>query len=322
MKFHILALILGFLLDLAFGDPRWLYHPIRLIGNLTAWADNPFWAVFPKSEKGELTAGVFFAVFVVVVSTAVPALVLFLAAKISIWLAFALEVFWSFQILAAKSLKTESMRVYEALKEGELEKARKAVSMIVGRDTERLTEEGVAKAAVETVAENSSDGVVAPLIFLAVGGPVLGFFYKSVNTLDSMVGYKNDRYLYFGRFSAKLDDVLNFIPARISGLLLVTASPLAGLDVKGAWRIFKRDRKNHASPNSAQTEAAAAGALGVQLAGDAWYFGKLYKKPTIGDALRPVGYEDIRRVNRLMYAAVCLALALAAAAAGILELCF
>ena len=322
MKFHILALILGFLLDLAFGDPRWLYHPIRLIGNLTAWVEKPFRAVFPKSEKGELTAGVFFAVFVVAVSTAVPALVLFLAAKISIWLAFALEVFWSFQILAAKSLKTESMRVYEALKEGELEKARKAVSMIVGRDTERLTEEGVAKAAVETVAENSSDGVVAPLIFLAVGGPVLGFFYKSVNTLDSMVGYKNDRYLYFGRFSAKLDDVLNFIPARISGLLLVAASPLAGLDVKGAWRIFKRDRKNHASPNSAQTEAAAAGALGVQLAGDAWYFGKLYKKPTIGDALRPVGYEDIRRVNRLMYAAVCLALALAAAAAGILELCF
>ena len=322
MKFHILALILGFLLDLAFGDPRWLYHPIRLIGNLIAWAEKPFRAVFPKSEKGELTAGVFFAVFVVAVSSAVPALVLFLAAKLSIWLAFALEVFWSFQILAAKSLKTESMRVYEALKEGELEKARKAVSMIVGRDTERLTEEGVAKAAVETVAENSSDGVVAPLIFLAVGGPVLGFFYKSVNTLDSMVGYKNDRYLYFGRFSAKLDDVLNFIPARISGLLLVTASPLAGLDVKGAWRIFKRDRKNHASPNSAQTEAAAAGALGVQLAGDAWYFGKLYKKPTIGDALRPVGYEDIRRVNRLMYAAVCLALALAAAAAGILELCF
>ena len=322
MKFHILALILGFLLDLAFGDPRWLYHPIRLIGNLIAWAEKPFRAVFPKSEKGELTAGVFFAVFVVAVSTAVPALVLFLAAKLSIWLAFALEVFWSFQILAAKSLKTESMRVYEALKEGELEKARKAVSMIVGRDTERLTEEGVAKAAVETVAENSSDGVVAPLIFLAVGGPVLGFFYKSVNTLDSMVGYKNDRYLYFGRFSAKLDDVLNFIPARISGLLLVAASPLAGLDVKGAWRIFKRDRKNHASPNSAQTEAAAAGALGVQLAGDAWYFGKLYKKPTIGDALRPVGYEDIRRVNRLMYAAVCLALALAAAAAGILELCF
>ena len=271
MKFHILALILGFLLDLAFGDPRFLYHPIRLIGNLIAWAEKPFRAVFPKSEKGELAAGAFFAVFVMAVSTAVPALILWLAARASIWLAFGLEVFWSFQILAAKSLKSESMKVYEALKEGNLEKARTAVSMIVGRDTQSLTEEGVAKAAVETVAENSSDGVVAPLIFLAVGGPVLGFFYKAVNTLDSMVGYKNDRYLYFGRFSAKLDDVLNFIPSRLSGLLLVAASPLAGLDFKGAWRIFKRDRKNHASPNSAQTEAAAAGALGVQLAGDAYY---------------------------------------------------
>ena len=322
MRFHISALILGFLLDLAFGDPRWLYHPIRLIGNLIAAAEKPFRAVFPKSEKGELAAGVFFAVFVVAVSTAVPALILFLAARISVWLAFALEVFWSFQILAARSLKSESMKVHEALKNGSLEDARKAVSMIVGRDTQNLTEEGVAKAAVETVAENSSDGVVAPLIFLALGGPVLGFFYKSVNTLDSMVGYKNDRYLYFGRFSAKLDDVLNFIPSRISGLLLVAASPLAGLDIKRAWRIFRRDRKNHASPNSAQTEAAAAGALGVQLAGDAWYFGKLYKKPTIGDPFRPVEYEDIRRVNRLMYAAVCLALLIAAAAAVILELCF
>ena len=321
MKFHILALILGFLLDLAFGDPRFLYHPVRLIGNLIAWAEKPFRAVFPKSEKGELAAGAFFAVFVTAVSTAVPALILWLAARASFWLAFVLEVFWSFQILAAKSLKSESMKVYEALKEGKLEKARTAVSMIVGRDTQSLTEEGVAKAAVETVAENSSDGVVAPLIFLAVGGPVLGFFYKSVNTLDSMVGYKNDRYLYFGRFSAKLDDILNFIPSRVSGLLLVAASPLAGLDFKGAWRIFKRDRKNHASPNSAQTEAAAAGALGVQLAGDAYYFGKLYKKPTIGDAQRPVEYEDIRRVNRLMYAAVWLALLIAAAIAAALEFC-
>ena len=251
------------------------------------------------------------------VSTAVPALLLALASRLSSWLAFALEVFWSFQILAAKSLKSESMKVYAALKEGDLPKARKAVSMIVGRDTQKLTEEGVAKAAVETVAENSSDGVIAPLLFLALGGPALGFFYKAVNTLDSMVGYKNDTYLYFGRFSAKLDDVLNFIPSRISGLLLVLASPLAGLSMEGAWKIFRRDRRNHASPNSAQTEAAAAGALGVQLAGDAYYFGKLYKKPTIGDPLRPVEYEDIRRVNRLMYAAVCLALVLASAAANL-----
>lgn len=322
MTFHISALILGFLLDQAFGDPRWLYHPIRLIGNLIAWAEKPFRAAFPKSEKGELAAGTFFAVFVVAVSTAVPAILLALASRLSLWLVFALEVFWSFQILAAKSLKSESMKVYAALKEGDLPKARKAVSMIVGRDTQKLTEEGVAKAAVETVAENSSDGVIAPLLFLALGGPALGFFYKAVNTLDSMVGYKNDTYLYFGRFSAKLDDVLNFIPSRISGLLLVLASPLAGLSMKGAWKIFQRDRRNHASPNSAQTEAAAAGALGVQLAGDAYYFGKLYKKPTIGDPLRPVEYEDIRRVNRLMYAAVCLALVLVVLAAAAANLSF
>ena len=322
MTFHISALVLGFLLDLAFGDPRWLYHPIRLIGNLIAWAEKPFRAAFPKSEKGELAAGTFFAVFVVAVSTAVPALLLALASRLSLWLVFALEVFWSFQILAAKSLKSESMKVYAALKEGDLPKARKAVSMIVGRDTQDLSEEGVAKAAVETVAENSSDGVIAPLLFLALGGPALGFFYKAVNTLDSMVGYKNDTYLYFGRFSAKLDDVLNFIPSRISGLLLVLASPLAGLSMEGAWKIFRRDRRNHASPNSAQTEAAAAGALGVQLAGDAYYFGKLYKKPTIGDPLRPVEYEDIRRVNRLMYAAVCLALVLVVLAAAAANLSF
>ena len=322
MTFHISALVLGFLLDLAFGDPRWLYHPIRLIGNLIAWAEKPFRAAFPKSEKGELAAGTFFAVFVVAVSTAAPAILLALASRLSLWLVFALEVFWSFQILAAKSLKSESMKVYAALKEGDLPKARKAVSMIVGRDTQNLSEEGVAKAAVETVAENSSDGVIAPLLFLALGGPALGFFYKAVNTLDSMVGYKNDTYLYFGRFSAKLDDVLNFIPSRISGLLLVLASPLAGLSMEGAWKIFRRDRRNHASPNSAQTEAAAAGALGVQLAGDAYYFGKLYKKPTIGDPLRPVEYEDIRRVNRLMYAAVCLALVLVVLAAAAANLSF
>lgn len=320
MTFHILALLLGILLDLVFGDPRWLYHPVCLIGALISRTEKILRSVFPKTEKGELAGGVFLTVIVAAVSTALPALILYLAGKLSVWFVFALEVFWSFQILAVKSLKSESMKVYEALKRGNLENARKAVSMIVGRDTQKLTEEGVAKAAVETVAENFSDGVMAPLLFLAVGGPVLGFFYKSVNTLDSMVGYKNDRYLYFGRFSAKLDDVLNFIPSRVSALLLVAASPLAGLDAGEAWRIFRRDRKNHASPNSAQTESAAAGALGVQLAGDAYYFGKLYQKPTIGDPGRPVEFEDIRRVNRLMYTAVCLAavLALAAAAAGFL----
>ena len=206
------------------------------------------------------------------------------------------------------------MKVYEALKKDDLEGARYAVSMIVGRDTQVLDATGVAKAAVETVAENTSDGVIAPLIYLAIGGPILGFMYKAINTMDSMVGYKNDKYMYFGRCAAKLDDVVNYIPARISALLMIAASFLPGkaYDGKGAWRIWRRDRRKHASPNSAQTEAVCAGSLGVQLAGDASYFGKIVKKPTIGDALRPVEYEDIKRANGLLYrtAILCECLAL------------
>ena len=195
------------------------------------------------------------------------------------------------------------MKVYQKLKENDLPGARYAVSMIVGRDTENLSETGVTKAAVETIAENTSDGVIAPLLFLALGGPALGFLYKSINTMDSMVGYKNDKYLYFGRAAAKFDDVMNFIPARLSAIMMILAAPLVKLDGASAWKIFKRDRLNHASPNSAQTEAVMAGALQVQLAGDAWYFGKKHEKPTIGDAVRPVEIEDIARANKLLYAA-------------------
>ena len=205
-------------------------------------------------------------------------------------------------------------KVYKALKKDDLEGARYAVSMIVGRDTQVLDATGVAKAAVETVAENTSDGVIAPLIYLAIGGPILGFMYKAINTMDSMVGYKNDKYMYFGRCAAKLDDVVNYIPARISALLMIAVSFLPGkaYDGKGAWRIWRRDRRKHASPNSAQTEAVCAGSLGVQLAGDASYFGKIVKKPTIGDAHRPVEYEDIKRANGLLYrtAILCECLAL------------
>ncbi len=307
MRQTVLILILGLLLDLIFGDPYWLYHPVRLIGLLISKLEAVFRKLFPRTEKGELAAGVCLGLSVTAISAGVPLLVLLLAARIHPGLAFGLGVFWDYQLLAVKSLKSESMKVYAALQEGDLEKARQAVSMIVGRDTLELTEEEVAKAAVETVAENTSDGVIAPMIFLALGGPVLGFFYKAVNTLDSMVGYKNEAYLYLGRFSARLDDVLNFIPARLSGVLFVLVSPFVRLDGKGAWRIYRRDRKNHASPNSAHTEAAAAGALGVRLAGNACYFGKLYEKPTIGDPLRPVEPEDIRRVNRLLYGTAVLA---------------
>jgi len=303
-----MALLLGVFLDLLIGDPHCFYHPIRLVGNLISITEKGLRAVFPKTGQGEKTAGVFLSVIVCSVTAGAVAAVLYLAGKIHPYLHLAVMALFCYWMLAAKSLKDESMKVYRELKKEDLKAARRAVSMIVGRDTDQLTAEGVTKAAVETVAENASDGVMAPLLYLAVGGPVLGAFYKAVNTMDSMVGYKNEKYLYFGRFAAKVDDVLNYIPARLSALFMVAAAGLTGLSAKNAWKIFKRDRYNHASPNSAQTEAAMAGALGVQLAGDAWYFGTLYKKKTIGDALRPVECEDIRRANRLMYASAWLLL--------------
>ena len=247
---------------------------------------------------------------VVTVSTGVPAVILSVAYKYFWQLGLALESFMCYQILATKSLKVESDRVYIALKDKGLEAGRKAVSMIVGRDTQNLTEEGVTKAAVETVAENTSDGVIAPLFYMLIGGAVLGFTYKAINTMDSMVGYKNDKYQWFGTAAAKLDDVVNFIPARVSAVLMILAAYLTGMDGKNAARIFRRDRFNHKSPNSAQTEAVMAGALDVQLAGDAWYFGKLHKKPTIGDPVREMELLDIRRSHKLLYGTAMLGLIL------------
>ena len=202
------------------------------------------------------------------------------------------------------------MAVYPCLVSGDLPAARTAVSRIVGRDTQSLDEAGVAKAAVETVAENASDGVIAPLIFLAIGGAPLGMFYKAANTMDSMVGYKNDKYLYFGRAAARWDDILNFLPARLSGVLMCLGAVAAGYDGKNAWRIFRRDRKNHKSPNSAHTEAACAGALQLRLAGPSWYFGRLVDKPYIGDDQRPIEPLDILRSGRILYATAFFALLL------------
>ena len=247
---------------------------------------------------------------VVTVSTGVPAVILSVAYKYFWQLGLALESFWCYQIFATKSLKVESDRVYIALKDKGLEAGRKAVSMIVGRDTQNLKEEGVTKAAVETVAENTSDGVIAPLFYMLIGGAVLGFTYKAINTMDSMVGYKDDKYQWFGTAAAKLDDVVNFIPARVSAVLMILAAYLTGMDGKNAASIFRRDRFNHKSPNSAQTEAVMAGALDVQLAGDAWYFGKLHKKPTIGDPVREMELLDIRRSHKLLYGTAMLGLIL------------
>ena len=304
-----IALAIGFILDLIFGDPYWLPHPIRFIGNLISNGEKLIRGNKEKSAERQRVEGVILAVSVIVISTIIPIIILVAARMINNYLGLAIESFMCYQILATKGLKTESMKVYNKLAEEDLEGARYAVSMIVGRDTKALDEAGVAKAAVETVAENTSDGIIAPMIFMAIGGAPLGFLYKAINTLDSMIGYKNDKYLNFGRFAAKLDDIANFIPARISAYLMIFASFILGFNYKGAYKIYSRDKYNHASPNSAHTESVCAGALNVQLAGNAYYFGKLYEKPTIGDDLRPINYDDIKKANKLLYATafICLA---------------
>ena len=304
------ALLLGFCLDLIFGDPQWFPHIIRLIGNLISVLEKILRALFPKSDRGELVAGVFLVLLTMAIPATAVYSILKLCAGISIWLWLAAETFFCYQLLATKALKDESMKVYTALKDGPISEARRAVSMIVGRDTENLSEIEVTKATVETIAENASDGVIAPLLFLALGGSVLGIMYKSVNTMDSMVGYKNDKYMYFGRCAAKLDDALNFFPARVAGLLMCAAAGITGFDMNNAYRIFARDRLNHSSPNSAHTEAACAGALGIQLAGGSFYFGNFVQKPTIGEPLRPVVVEDVVRANKLLYATAFVALLL------------
>ena len=305
-----LAVLGGFVLDAVFGDPAWLPHPVVLMGKCISKLEKTLRARLPKTQQGELLAGAVLAFCLPVGTFLLTSAVCLLAAKISPWLGLAVQMFWCGQALAAKGLVQESRNVYGELVKPDLPAARKAVSRIVGRDTENLTAEGVTKAAVETVAENASDGVIAPLLYMLLGGAPLALTYKAVNTMDSMVGYKNETYLYFGRAAAKLDDVANYIPSRLAALLWVAAAALTGSDAKGAWRIWRRDRRNHASPNSAQTESACAGALGVQLAGPAYYFGEYYPKPTIGDALRPIEPQDILRADRMMYAASVLALVL------------
>ena len=316
-----IALAAGFLLDLAIGDPRWLYHPVRLIGKLIDRLETHIRKVFPKTPGGELAGGIFLVIGVVLVTVGVTAGILHMAYGLHAAAGFALESFMCYQMLAVRSLKDESMLVYDALtsgKESSLADGRDAVSRIVGRDTQNLDETGVTKAAVETVAENFGDGVFAPMFYMALGGPVCMYLYKAINTMESMLGYKNERFLYFGRAAAKLDDVVNFIPARMAGIMLVISAWIGPFDGKNAGRIFARDRRKHASPNSAHTEAAAAGALDIQLAGDAYYFGKLYEKPSIGDPLQAVVPDDIRRMNRLMYGAAFLSAAVLSAVSFLL----
>lgn len=293
VRLRMIVLLLAWVLDIVFGDPHGLWHPVCGIGRLISYLDQ-------RSKKRTFWSGVRLAMLVIATSVAIPLGILILAYSLHVALGVMVESIMCYQLLAMHSLYYESKKVYKKLFKGDLEGARQAVSMIVGRDTDSLDDIGITKAAVETVAENTSDGVVAPMLFMFLFGAVGGFFYKSINTMDSMIGYKNDKYRHLGTAAARLDDVVNYIPARVSAMFMIAASWFCRYDAKNAWKIYKRDRKNHDSPNSAHTEAVCAGALRVQLAGDAYYFGKKKEKPTIGDDLRPVEYKDIMRANNLM----------------------
>lgn len=295
------AIVAGFILDLLFGDPHWLPHPICLIGNLIGFLEKNLRRIFAFSNAALFFGGALMVILVLFLSYFIPYLILAEASKISVWLAFALETLMFYQIFATKCLKDESMKVYEALKNHDINEARVKLSWIVGRDTKNLTEEEITRGAVETVAENTADGIVAPMFYMFIGGAPLAFLYKGINTMDSMVGYKNDKYLYFGRCAAKLDDLANLIPARITGIAMILAAYLLNLDAKQAWKTFWRDRYNHLSPNSAMTESVAAGALNIQLGGGHFYFGKWVPKATIGDDIRDVRADDIITVNNLLY---------------------
>ena len=305
LLYDTLALLLGFGLDLLLGDPQGWPHPVRYYGKVIEWLEKLF---YPMSNKR--LGGVLLVIGTLIFGAGIPVAVLWLAWRINPWCYVAIGALLSWQCLAARSLRVESLRVYQVLKTGTLAEAQKAVGMIVGRDTAVLDEAGVTRAAVETVAENTSDGEVAPLFYMMLLGPAGGCLYKAVNTMDSMVGYRNERYERFGTCAARLDDVMNYIPARLSALLMIAAAALCRKDARNAWRIWRRDRRKHASPNSAQTESVMAGALRVRLAGDAVYGGVIHKKPYIGDDLRPIETEDIRRSHALLYGTAWLMLLL------------
>ncbi len=298
----VYALIIGYILDLIIGDPRSIPHPIIFIGNLIAKTEKLMRKVFPKNSDGETMGGAFTWLIVACISFLIPFFILFYSYRLNLYLGIALESVMCFQILATHSLKKESMKVYYSLKKGDIKEARLNVSMIVGRDTKDLDEKGITKAAVETVAENTSDGVIAPLIFIAIGGAPLGFLYKAINTMDSMLGYTNDKYINFGKTAAIIDDIANYLPSRISAFIMIFATIFTGQNTKNAFKIWLRDKRKHKSPNSAQTEAVCAGALEIQLAGDAVYKGIVHKKDFIGDDIKPVEPEDIKKANKLMYA--------------------
>lgn len=306
--FHsCIAVFAGFILDCIIGDPQFLPHPVRWMGSLIAFLDRHLYKE-SLSNGAKRMRGALLVFIVLVVTVLLSIFILYFFYSLHFFAGFAVESVMSFYCIAARNLRDESMNVYSCLNKHDLKKARKAVARIVGRDTEVLDETGVTKACVETVAESLNDGVIAPLFYLCIGGGVFGLAYKAVNTMDSMIGYKNERYRHFGTVAARTDDVFGFIPARVSAFVMMTSAAVLGFDARNAFRIWKRDRFKHESPNSAQTESSCAGALRIQLSGDAFYGGKLEKKPLIGDSLRPVEIDDIWRANRLMYCSAIISL--------------
>lgn len=309
----LIAIVVGFFLDALLGDPRWMPHPVIAIGKSVEAIRQTVRPLFPETEQGQRRAGLVLWLIIAFGSLIVTAAILLVCYLIHPLLYLVVESWICYQLFATKELWRQSMAVYKELKQHNLEKARTLLGYIVGRDTKHLDQEGITKAAVETVAENTSDGVIAPLMYMALGGAPLGMMYKAVNTMDSMIGYKNETYRDFGRVAARADDAANFIPSRCAAVCMIAVAPLFGLSQKLALRIWRRDSRNHSSPNAAQTESVAAGALGIQLAGDAYYEGKLVSKPRIGDHGRAVEIQDIVRVNKLMVATSALALVLCCA---------
>jgi len=306
-------LLAAFVLDLLIADPRGWPHPVVWIGRLISVGETPL----REQIKDEYWGGLLLVLLVVGATGLSALLALTLAGAVAGWLQLLLSLWLAASCLALRGLHRESQPVIEALQRGELDAARQALAMIVGRDTAQLDAAGILRATVETLAENAADGVIAPLFYLCLGGPVAGLLYKAVNTLDSMIGYKNQRYLHFGRVAARLDDLLNWFPARLTGLLLVAAAWLNGMDGPGAWCMMRRDAKRHLSPNAGWPEAAAAGALGLQLGGDAFYGGDYVEKATFGEPLRPIVIADYGRMLRLLYTSALLGLLLALLLLGV-----
>ena len=285
---------IAYVLDLIFGDPQNVVHPVQVIGKIISAGEKVL-----LRKKYKFLAGAVLNIFTVSITYTLMYLIS-KSVKISVFFMI-IEIYLMYTIFSINSLAREGNRVYRILKEGDIEKARKDLSYLVSRDTETMDEKMIIRSTMETISENTVDGIVAPMFYMFLGGMPLAMAYKAINTLDSMVGYKNEKYMDFGKFSAKVDDVANFIPARITGILIVLASMILGYDYKNSLKIFIRDRKNHSSPNSAHSEASVAGALGVQFGGKVSYFGKEIDKPTIGDKTKEFELEDIRKNIRIMY---------------------